>query len=119
MTFDLLEALEKKIEKAIDSITELQIKLDDAVSEKNNALEANEKLKAENEALAGNHQQWQSRLSNLVEKMDQVDEALETEVAEKTEAPQQEEQNNDEHHEEHHHEEHHHEEHHHEHHHNY
>ena len=115
MTFDLLEALEKKIEKAVDSITELQIKLDAATSEKNNALEANEKLKAENEALVSNHQQWQSRLSTLVEKMDQVDEALETEVAE-----QHEDHHHENHHEEqHHHEEHHHEEHHHEHHHNY
>ena len=114
MTFDLLEALEKKIEQVVDSITELQIKLDDAIAAKNTAIESNEALKTENDTLAANHQQWQSRLSSLVEKMDQVDEALETETNVQPEENQHEhhehhENNNEQHHE--HHEEHHHEHH--------
>ena len=112
MTFDLLEALEKKIEKAVDSITELQIKLDDAIAEKNEAIEANEVLKSDNEALVASQQQWQSRLSTLVEKMDQVDEAFETDAVEQHEENQENQEQHEQHNDHHHHEEHHHEHHH-------
>jgi len=80
MIFDLLDELEKKIETAIDSITELQIRLDNVITQKNQALEENESLKTHNDQLVENYQQWQSRLSALVGKMDQVDEALEVDL---------------------------------------
>ncbi|MCK5818457.1 MAG: cell division protein ZapB [Psychromonas sp.] len=82
MIFDLLDEFETKIEAVIDSITKLQVKLDNVTTQKNQAIEENESLKTHNDKLVESHQQWQSRLSSLVIKMEQVDDALALDIDE-------------------------------------
>lgn len=76
MTLELLEKLESKIENAVDSISLLQMEIEELKEANNELAEKNGKLQSENIELTEEHQQWQSRLSALVGKIEQAEETL-------------------------------------------
>jgi len=67
MSFEVLERLEAKVQSVVDTISLLQMELDE-LKQKNAALEQ------ENQHLKGEHDAWQERLRALLGKMDQVEE---------------------------------------------
>lgn len=77
MTLDLLEKLESKIQNAVDTIALLQMEVEEQKEAKVELAEKNNQLQAENIKLTEEHQQWQSRLSALVGKIEQAEEAVE------------------------------------------
>lgn len=76
MTLELLEKLESKIQNAVDSIALLQMEVEELKEAKNELAEKNGQLQSENIQLTEEHQQWQSRLSTLVGKIEQAEETL-------------------------------------------
>jgi cell division protein ZapB len=80
MSFEVLEKLEAKIQAAVDTISLLQMEVEELREEKKKfTLEANE-LKEARESLALKLQQtqleqaaWQERIRSLLGKMDDVD----------------------------------------------
>ncbi|NHH99032.1 MULTISPECIES: cell division protein ZapB [Oceanimonas] len=68
MSFDVLEKLEAKIQTAVDTISLLQMEVDELK-------EQNGKLDDENQQLRQQHQAWQDRLQALLGKIDQVEES--------------------------------------------
>ncbi|MCT7654770.1 cell division protein ZapB [Oceanimonas sp. NS1] len=68
MSFDVLEKLEAKIQTAVDTISLLQMEVDELK-------EQNGKLDDENQQLRQQHQAWQERLQALLGKIDQVEES--------------------------------------------
>lgn len=79
MSFEVFEKLEAKVQQAIDTITLLQMEIEE-LKEKNNSLEqdvqnaagAREALMSENEQLKSELGAWQERLRALLGKMDEV-----------------------------------------------
>ncbi|SQI34235.1 Cell division protein ZapB [Leminorella richardii] len=79
MSFEVFEKLEAKVQQAIDTITLLQMEIED-LKEKNNALVRDlessaggrEALINENAQLKQEQQAWQDRLRLLLGKMDEV-----------------------------------------------
>ncbi|AEY00435.1 transcriptional regulator [Oceanimonas sp. GK1] len=69
MSFDVLEKLEAKIQTAVDTISLLQMEVDELK-------EQNGKLGDENQQLRQQHQAWQERLQALLGKIDQVEESV-------------------------------------------
>ncbi|MCP4323897.1 MAG: cell division protein ZapB [Alteromonadales bacterium] len=76
MTLDLLEKLESKIQNAVDTISLLQMEVEELKEDKKSLSEKAEMLESANGKLAEEHQQWQSRLSALVGKIEQAEETL-------------------------------------------
>ncbi|KPU82753.1 cell division protein ZapB [Psychromonas sp. PRT-SC03] len=76
MTLDLLEKLESKINNAVDRIALLQMEVEDLKDDKVKLTEKNDVLEVENAKLTDEHQQWQSRLSALVGKIEQAENML-------------------------------------------
>ncbi|WP_354622835.1 cell division protein ZapB [Psychromonas sp. MME2] len=76
MTLELLEKLESKIQNAVDTISLLQMEVEELKEDKHSLLEKQNQLQAENAQLIEEHQQWQSRLSALVGKIEQAEETL-------------------------------------------
>lgn len=76
MTLELLEKLESKIQNAVDTIALLQMEVDELKESKKDLAEKNGTLQSENIKLTEEHQQWQSRLSALVGKIEQAEETL-------------------------------------------
>ncbi|WP_019615861.1 MULTISPECIES: cell division protein ZapB [Psychromonas] len=76
MTLDLLEKLESKIQNAVDTIALLQMEVEELKEDKRSLAEKNGLLQAENIKLSEEHQQWQSRLSALVGKIEQAEETV-------------------------------------------
>lgn len=76
MTLDLLEKLESKIQNAVDTIALLQMEVEELKDDKQGLLEKNDHLQQENIKLSEEHQQWQSRLSALVGKIENAEETL-------------------------------------------
>jgi len=76
MTLELLEKLESKIQNAIDTIALLQMEVEELKADKQGLTEKNNELQEENRKLAEEHQQWQSRLSALVGKIEKSEDAL-------------------------------------------
>ncbi|NQZ93957.1 MAG: cell division protein ZapB [Moritella sp.] len=72
MNFDVLDKLESKVQTAVDTITLLQMELEE-LKEENNQLLAN------NSELKGQQDVWQDRLRSLLGKMDEVQELEELE----------------------------------------
>ncbi|WP_107851159.1 cell division protein ZapB [Oceanimonas marisflavi] len=68
MSFDVLEKLEAKIQTAVDTISLLQMEVDELK-------EQNGKLGDENQQLRQQQQAWQERLQALLGKIDQVEES--------------------------------------------
>ncbi len=76
MTLELLEKLESKIQNAVDTISLLQMEVEE-LKEGNKALtEKAEVLQVSNDKLSEEHQQWQSRLSALVGKIEEAEETM-------------------------------------------
>lgn len=79
MSFEVFEKLEAKVQQAIDTITLLQMEIEE-LKEKNNALvrdveaanSGRESLVNENAQLKQEQQAWQDRLRLLLGKMDEV-----------------------------------------------
>lgn len=79
MSFEVFEKLEAKVQQAIDTITLLQMEIEE-LKEKNNALSqdvqaasgASEALVRENEQLKEEQTMWQERLRALLGKMEEV-----------------------------------------------
>ncbi|QXO65346.1 cell division protein ZapB [Morganella morganii] len=79
MSFEVFEKLEAKVQQAIDTITLLQMEIDE-LKETNNNLNrevqntagARESLVRENEQLKQEQAGWQERLRALLGKMDDV-----------------------------------------------
>lgn len=79
MSFEVFEKLEAKVQQAIDTITLLQMEIDE-LKEKNNTLNqevqnaasSREALVRENEQLKHEQQGWQERLRTLLGKMEDV-----------------------------------------------
>ena len=76
MTLDLLEKLEDKIQNAVDTIALLQMEVEELKKDKQDLSEKNTQLQAENINLSEEHQQWQSRLSALVGKIEKAEDTL-------------------------------------------
>ncbi|WP_323840409.1 cell division protein ZapB [Photorhabdus africana] len=79
MSFEVFEKLEAKVQQAIDTITLLQMEIEE-LKEKNrflsqeiqNATSGRESLAHENEQLKQEQQVWQERLRALLGKMEDV-----------------------------------------------
>ncbi|GAB1440147.1 septal ring assembly protein ZapB [Providencia sp.] len=79
MSFEVFEKLESKVQQAIDTITLLQMEIDE-LKDKNGALNqelesvksGTDSLVRENEQLKQEQQAWQERLRTLLGKMDEV-----------------------------------------------
>ncbi|BAE75446.1 Cell division protein ZapB [Sodalis glossinidius str. 'morsitans'] len=79
MAFEVFEKLEAKVQQAIDTITLLQMEIEE-LKEKNNSLSQEvqqaqnnrESLVNENEQLRQEQNVWQERLRGLLSKMDEV-----------------------------------------------
>ncbi|PSJ42826.1 cell division protein ZapB [Zobellella taiwanensis] len=67
MSFDVLEKLEAKIQAAVDTISLLQMEVEELK-------EQNGRLGDENQQLKQQHDAWQERLKVLLGKIDQVEE---------------------------------------------
>ena len=76
MTLELLEKLESKIQNAIDTIALLQMEVDELKTDKQSLVGKNNQLQEENVKLTEEHQQWQSRLSALVGKIEKSEDEL-------------------------------------------
>lgn len=74
MNFDVLDKLESKVQTAVDTISLLQMELEE-LKEENNQLLAN------NTELKGQQDVWQDRLRSLLGRMDEVQELEELEEA--------------------------------------
>lgn len=79
MSFEVFEKLEAKVQQAIDTITLLQMEIDELKETNNNlnrevqnAADARESLVRENEQLKQEQAGWQERLRALLGKMDDV-----------------------------------------------
>ncbi len=79
MSFEVFEKLESKVQQAIDTITLLQMEIDELKSkngslsqELENAKSGTELLVRENEQYKQEQQVWQERLRTLLGKMDEV-----------------------------------------------
>ena len=79
MSFEVFEKLEAKVQQAIDTITLLQMEIDE-LKEQNNTLKHevqqasgnSEALVRENQQLKEEQTQWQDRLRALLGKMEEV-----------------------------------------------
>ncbi|MGL5385174.1 MAG: septal ring assembly protein ZapB [Enterobacterales bacterium] len=79
MTFEVFEKLEAKVQQAIDTITLLQMEIEE-LKEKNNSLSQEvqsaagnqESLVRENQQLKEEQHVWQDRLRALLGKMEEV-----------------------------------------------
>ena len=79
MSFEVFEKLESKVQQALDTITLLQMEIEE-LKEKNDALnqevqgarESREALVRENEELKQEQSSWQERLRVLLGKMEDV-----------------------------------------------
>ena len=79
MSFEMFEKLEAKVQQAIDTITLLQMEIEE-LKEQNNTLKQDaqqavgnhEALSRENQQLKEEQAQWQERLRTLLGKMDEV-----------------------------------------------
>ena len=79
MSFEVFEKLEAKVKQAIDTITLLQMEIDE-LKEQNNTLKHevqqasgnSEALVRENQQLKEEQTQWQDRLRALLGKMEEV-----------------------------------------------
>ena len=76
MTLELLDKLESKIQNAVDTIALLQMEVEELKGDKLVLSEKNGQLQEENMRLAEEHQQWQSRLSALVGKIEKAEDSL-------------------------------------------
>jgi len=72
MNFDVLDKLENKVQTAVDTISLLQMELEELKEENAQLQSSNTELKSEQEA-------WQERLRSLLGKMDEVEELEEYE----------------------------------------
>ncbi len=79
MSFEMFEKLEAKVQQAIDTITLLQMEIEE-LKEQNNTLKQealqvagnHDSLTRENQQLKEEQVQWQERLRALLGKMDEV-----------------------------------------------
>lgn len=79
MSFEVFEKLEAKVQQAVDTITLLQMEIDE-LKEKNNTLKQDmnksagefNQLVSENQQLKQEQAQWQERLRSLLGKMEEV-----------------------------------------------
>ncbi|MGM3175111.1 septal ring assembly protein ZapB [Dickeya lacustris] len=79
MSFEVFEKLEAKVQQAIDTITLLQMEIEE-LKEKNNTLsqevqsvaDSRDALVRENDQLKQEQQAWQERLRVLLGKMEEV-----------------------------------------------
>lgn len=79
MSFEVFEKLEAKVQQAIDTITLLQMEIEE-LKEKNNALaqevhsaqNGREELERENHQLREQQSGWQDRLQALLGRMEEV-----------------------------------------------
>ncbi|GAA0491031.1 MULTISPECIES: cell division protein ZapB [Tatumella] len=79
MSFEMFEKLEAKVQQAIDTITLLQMEIEE-LKEQNSTLKQealqvagnHDALTRENQQLKEEQQQWQERLRTLLGKMDEV-----------------------------------------------
>lgn len=79
MSFEVFEKLEAKVQQAVDTITLLQMEIDE-LKEKNHALKQDmdksagehSQLISDNQQLRQEQAQWQERLRSLLGKMEEV-----------------------------------------------
>ncbi len=72
MNFDVLDKLESKVQTAVDTISLLQMELEELKEENNQLLANNSELKDQQDV-------WQDRLRSLLGRMDEVQELEELE----------------------------------------
>ena len=72
MNFDVLDKLESKVQTAVDTISLLQMELEELKEENNQLLANNSELKEQQDV-------WQDRLRSLLGRMDEVQELEELE----------------------------------------
>lgn len=83
MSFEVLEKLEAKVQSAVDTISILQMEIEELkqsnseLAQTNSGLtETNAQLQQQNDQLQGEHQLWQERLRTLLGKMDEMEETV-------------------------------------------
>ena len=76
MTLDLLDKLESQIQNALETIALQQMEVDELKEDKQVLLLKNTQLQEDNIKLTEEHQQWQSRLSILVGKIESSEDTL-------------------------------------------
>jgi len=74
MNFDVLDKLESKVQTAVDTITLLQMELEELKEENDQLLANNTELKSQQDV-------WQDRLRSLLGRMDEVQDLEELEEA--------------------------------------
>ena len=80
MSLEMLEKLEAKVQMAVDTISLLQMEIEE-LKEKNDSLageaqalrSGREELEQENNKLRNDHQAWQERVRTLLGKMEHVE----------------------------------------------
>ncbi|PMH46256.1 septal ring assembly protein ZapB [Vibrio sp. 10N.286.49.B3] len=80
MSFEILEKLEAKIQTAVDTISLLQMEVDELKEEKaqlssqaNELQQSREALERTNQNMQQEHAAWQERIRGLLGKMDEVE----------------------------------------------
>ncbi|PFG45425.1 cell division protein ZapB [Vibrio sp. ES.051] len=80
MSFEVLEQLESKIQTAVDTITLLQMEVEELKADKLKLAEEANELRSQREELEQKaqqaqqeHSQWQERIRTLLGKMDEVE----------------------------------------------
>ena len=79
MSLEILDQLEGKIKRAVETIQLLQLEVEELKGQKqqvqqelDNARNENNQLRGENDQLKGEHHNWQERLRSLLGQIDNV-----------------------------------------------
>ncbi|WP_108652473.1 cell division protein ZapB [Dongshaea marina] len=74
MSFEVFEKLEAKVQAAVDTISLLQMELEELRGQNEHLRQENEHMRNENDHMRNEHNHWQERLHALLGKIEQVEE---------------------------------------------
>ncbi|MDG2914828.1 cell division protein ZapB [Bisgaard Taxon 10/6] len=72
MSSEILDQLESKVRQAVETIQLLQLEVEELKEKNDQAQQANDALRNENEQLKVEHNNWQERLRSLLGQIDNV-----------------------------------------------
>lgn len=72
MSHEILDQLESKIRQAVETIQYLQLEVEELKEQNNQAQQANNALRGENDQLKAEQANWQERLRSLLGQIDNV-----------------------------------------------
>ncbi|MGL4734829.1 MAG: cell division protein ZapB [Enterovibrio sp.] len=80
MSLEILEQLEDKVQVAVDTISLLQLEIEELKEQNNalkmasqNAVQTKETLEAENQKMRAEQEAWQQRIRSLLGKIEEVE----------------------------------------------